>query len=358
MIWQRICLAAGLVLGLVLGGAFLSQGALAQTSDPANDPGAAAAPTDDPGRPRKKSIIRSPQSAGNGGPKVIVDVDLSSQSMHVQFPDGTDETWPIASGRPGLDTPDGKYKPQWVDPDHVSKQYQDAPMPYAIFFDLKGHAIHGSYQKKFGAAVSHGCVRISVDNAKKLFEAVKVSGAEIDITGRAPRRGGYWAQRQPQGYPQAQYGDGYGGHGIWARADPAILGAHILPIRGSARAAAVLLRRAVRRRLSCAGTGLWQTRFHSCHGSGAFRLLGHLTSRRASASIGLSRGWKVAASRPSGFRADGRTSPSMTPAIFLAGSDVPITGSIYEQGRRGIDGFVAVTIVLAPLAKRAGLFRA
>ena len=200
MIWQRVCLA----IGLAVSGAFWSQGAAAQ----ADDPGMAAEQQDVAAPDAQKIDHSAPASQGNGGPKVIVDVDLASQRMHVQFPDGTDETWPIASGRPGLDTPDGDYKPQWVDPDHVSKEYDNAPMPYAIFFDLKGHAIHGSYQKTFGKAVSHGCVRISVNNAKRLFDAVQVSGAKIAITGRASRRGGtYWARRQAP----AQYGDGYGG---------------------------------------------------------------------------------------------------------------------------------------------------
>ena len=209
MIWQRVCLA----IGLAVGGAVLSQGALAQTSDPANDAGAVAAPT---GEPADHS---EPAPAGNGGPKVIVDVDLTAQRMYVHFPDGTEETWPISSGRPGFDTPDGKYKPQWVDPDHVSKQYQDAPMPYAIFFDLKGHAIHGSYQKKFGAAVSHGCVRLPVDDAKRLFEAAKVNGAEIEITGRARRRAKtYWARRQVPAAAPYGYAYGYGhGRGYYPR---------------------------------------------------------------------------------------------------------------------------------------------
>ncbi|MHB8885173.1 MAG: L,D-transpeptidase [Methylovirgula sp.] len=217
MIWQRMCLA----IGLAVSGAMWSQVAVAQASDAA----AAAAQTDDAGTAPAKRIDHSaPASQGNGGPKVIVDVDLSSQRMHVQFPDGSDETWPIASGRPGLDTPDGNYKPQWVDPDHVSKEYDNAPMPYAIFFDLKGHAIHGSYQKRFGKAVSHGCVRLPVADAKKLFEAVKVSGAEIEITGRASHRGGgtVWASGQPQqGYPpQEQYGDGYDRQGYGYQRSP------------------------------------------------------------------------------------------------------------------------------------------
>lgn len=208
MIWQRVCLT----IGLAVGGAFLSQGAAAQASDPqASDP-EAAAPTGDSEPTAQEADHSEPAPQNTTGPKVIVEVNLTTQRMHVEFPDGTDETWPIASGRPGLDTPDGKYKPEWVDPDHVSKQYQDAPMPYAIFFDLKGHAIHGSYEKTFGRAVSHGCVRLQVDNAKRLFEAVKVSGAEIEITGQARRRGGtYWAQRQAPA--QAAYGYGYGGQG-------------------------------------------------------------------------------------------------------------------------------------------------
>lgn len=207
MILQRVCLA----IGIAVGGAFWSQGAAAQASDPVVAPQA-----DDSGTAVERVDHSAPASAGNGGPKVIVEVDLSTQRMHVQFPDGTDETWPIASGRPGLDTPDGKYKPQWVDPDHVSKEYDNAPMPYAIFFDLKGHAIHGSYQKHFGKAVSHGCVRLPVADAKKLFQAVKVSGAEIKVSGRAPRKGGTeWARHQaPEEYPPpAQYGYGYDDQG-------------------------------------------------------------------------------------------------------------------------------------------------
>ncbi|MGA3302652.1 MAG: L,D-transpeptidase [Methylovirgula sp.] len=136
----------------------------------------------------------APAPTHGTGPRVIVHVDLTAQSLHVQFPDGSQEDWPISSGRPGLDTPDGTYKAQWVDPDHQSKQYQDAPMPYAVFFDLKGHAFHGSYQKKFGMAVSHGCVRLPVNDAKKLYDAVKVAGADVEIVGQA--RGNAWAVRQ------------------------------------------------------------------------------------------------------------------------------------------------------------------
>ncbi len=220
MKWQRVSLA----IALAVGSAFLSQSALAQAADPAaadpavGDVGPAPGPASDADAAKPEHVDHSePAPRNTVGPKVIIQADLSTQRMHVTFADGSEANWPIASGRPGLDTPDGHYKPQWVDPDHISKQYQDAPMPYAIFFDLKGHAIHGSYEKTFGRAVSHGCIRLQVENAKKLFEAVKVSGAEIDVVGRAPRGPGALVARhrappveQYANGPYADNGDGYG----------------------------------------------------------------------------------------------------------------------------------------------------
>lgn len=190
MNWQRIGLATGLALGVA---ACVAPAAFAQipgfapaTEDQDTAPPAQGNAGDAGGAPVHVDHSQ-PAPQHTIGPKVIVKADLTAQRVHVTFPDGTEETWPIASGRPGLDTPDGHYKPQWIDPDHVSKQYQDAPMPYAVFFDLKGHAFHGSYQKTFGRAVSHGCIRLPVADAKKLFDAIKVSGADIEVMGHAGR---------------------------------------------------------------------------------------------------------------------------------------------------------------------------
>jgi lipoprotein-anchoring transpeptidase ErfK/SrfK len=56
---------------------------------------------------------------------------------------------------------------------YVSKEWDDAPMPYSIFFTKRGHAIHGSsHTKELGRAVSHGCVRLNPANAAKLFQLV------------------------------------------------------------------------------------------------------------------------------------------------------------------------------------------
>ena len=58
--------------------------------------------------------------------------------------------------------------------DHHSDEWDDAPMPYSIFFTKIGHAVHGtSEQRNLGRPVSHGCIRLSVKNAVTLWELVK-----------------------------------------------------------------------------------------------------------------------------------------------------------------------------------------
>ncbi len=55
-----------------------------------------------------------------------------------------------------------------------SKQWDNAPMPHAIFFIKDGHAIHGTQEvKNLGKPASHGCVRLSPENAATLYALVK-----------------------------------------------------------------------------------------------------------------------------------------------------------------------------------------
>jgi lipoprotein-anchoring transpeptidase ErfK/SrfK len=220
MNFHRISLA----LGFAVGSALFAQNALAQTVEQGGAP-----PTDEAVTPQPGEHVDHSQNVPHNpkGPHVVINVDLTAQNMHVQFPDGSTADWPVSSGRPGLDTPSGHFTAQWVDPDHLSKQYQDAPMPYAVFFDLKGHAFHGSYQKRFGVAVSHGCVRLPVEDAKRLFEAVKVSGADVDITGKATGNAMALRQEDKREFAEAAQGNangyGYGGSspfGAFHSADP------------------------------------------------------------------------------------------------------------------------------------------
>ena len=71
-----------------------------------------------------------------------------------------------------------------------SKQWDAAPMPHAIFFTKKGHAIHGTEEtKKLGRPASHGCVRLAPENASTLFALVKeigVANTEVALNGDTP----------------------------------------------------------------------------------------------------------------------------------------------------------------------------
>ena len=77
-----------------------------------------------------------------------------------------------------------------MDADHFSQEWDNAPMPHTMFFDMHGHAIHGFFDvKHLGLAVSHGCVRLAPANATVLFDLVKAEGmanTSVTVTGRTP----------------------------------------------------------------------------------------------------------------------------------------------------------------------------
>ncbi|HMK88914.1 MAG TPA: L,D-transpeptidase [Methylocystis sp.] len=132
------------------------------------------------------AILALLASAAPAVAKVDIHVDLDRQRMTVVKNGERPIVWAISSGRDGFETPTGSFIVQRMDPDHFSDEYDQAPMPYAIFFS-RGLAIHGTYQGGLGRPASHGCVRLSVDHARELYEWVEQFGASrIEITGVAP----------------------------------------------------------------------------------------------------------------------------------------------------------------------------
>ena len=117
---------------------------------------------------------------------ILIQIDQSTQHMSVDVDGQHLYDWRVSTGRPGYDTPSGDFRPNRMDEDHYSEEYDSAPMPDAIFFDLHGHAIHGSYDPVGHPAASHGCVRLDPDNAATLFDLVKEEGmanTQIEISG-------------------------------------------------------------------------------------------------------------------------------------------------------------------------------
>jgi hypothetical protein len=136
------------------------------------------------------SLALSLPLAGAARATILVSIDKTTQSMSVTVDGSPRYVWPVSTGWPGYDTPNGTFKPNRMDADHLSQEWDNAPMPHTIFFDLHGHAVHGFFDvKHLGLAVSHGCVRLSPDHAATLFDLVKTQGmanTSVVIAGRTP----------------------------------------------------------------------------------------------------------------------------------------------------------------------------
>ncbi len=108
---------------------------------------------------------------------VLITIDKAAQQMTVEIDGTTRWIWPVSTGRRGYETPGGSFRPFRLEEDHYSKEWDEAPMPYSIFFTGTGHAIHGSYEtRRLGRPASHGCVRLAPKNAARLFALVKREG--------------------------------------------------------------------------------------------------------------------------------------------------------------------------------------
>jgi lipoprotein-anchoring transpeptidase ErfK/SrfK len=105
-------------------------------------------------------------------------VHSSKASGHVSITDDwhTLYTFDVSTGRAGHSTPTGSFRPIRMHTMWHSSKYENAPMPWSIFF-YGGYAIHGTTDlKHLGHVASHGCVRLDPKNAKLLFDLVQSVG--------------------------------------------------------------------------------------------------------------------------------------------------------------------------------------
>lgn len=126
-------------------------------------------------------------ATGAAQAKVEITVDKNAQLMTVAV-DGVERyQWPVSTGNPSHETPNGTFRTFRMEADHFSKEFDDAPMPHSIFFTKVGHAIHGTESEgKLGIPVSHGCVRLSRANATTLYALVEKEGVlntTVTLTG-------------------------------------------------------------------------------------------------------------------------------------------------------------------------------
>ena len=153
------------------------------TADPVTAAPAATSPADKADAPASAAPADGTQTAEAPPakpkplpPTLFARINLTTQTMVVQSGGKTIHTWKVSTGAPGYATPPGTFKPGWMAKMWHSRQYDDAPMPFSVFFN-GGIAVHGTMNPgSLGRAASHGCVRVATHNAQQFYNLVQKHG--------------------------------------------------------------------------------------------------------------------------------------------------------------------------------------
>ena len=105
------------------------------------------------------------------GPQRVV-VSLSDQMAYFYAGDTLIAASTVSSGKDEKPTPTGIFAVLDKRPMYRSKKYDNAPMPWMQRIDQYGIALHAGYNP--GAPASHGCVRLPIAFAKKLYSVTQV----------------------------------------------------------------------------------------------------------------------------------------------------------------------------------------
>ncbi len=120
---------------------------------------------------------------------LLATVDISTQTMTVERYGEVIHTWPVSTARAGFSTPEGEFRPYRMHKLWLSRTYDNAPMPFAVFYD-RGWAVHGTTAvNRLGTPASHGCVRLETANAELFYNLVREVGAgntRVVIRNEAP----------------------------------------------------------------------------------------------------------------------------------------------------------------------------
>ena len=107
---------------------------------------------------------------------LTANISISTQTMTVVHRGAVIGRWPVSTARRGKVTPTGSWSAKWLSRHHKSSRYNNAPMPYSIFYS-GNFAVHGTNQlKALGRPASSGCVRLHPSNAAKLYSLVQREG--------------------------------------------------------------------------------------------------------------------------------------------------------------------------------------
>ena len=113
--------------------------------------------------------------------EVVAHVDVSDQLLTLSKDGEVLYQWPVSTARRGKITPRGKFKAEFLSRYHRSSLYNNAPMPYSVFFS-GNYAVHGTDQiSRLGRPASAGCIRLDPKNAAILFAMAKTEGLDQTV---------------------------------------------------------------------------------------------------------------------------------------------------------------------------------
>jgi hypothetical protein len=106
------------------------------------------------------------------GTPVMAIVSLNQQRVTIYDADGSMLQAPVSTGRTGYETPAGIYTVLEKRAEHYSNLYDDAAMPFMQRITWSGIALHAGALP--GRPASHGCIRLPMSFAERLFDRTKL----------------------------------------------------------------------------------------------------------------------------------------------------------------------------------------
>ena len=120
----------------------------------------------------------APTVPEKGETKVVI--DLLTQKFYVYRGEQLVGMSTISSGKKGKETQLGFWAVRVKKVKGFSRKYDNAPMPYMQMYDEKGLAFHAGALPGYPA--SHGCVRLPMKFAEKVYGLTKI-GTKVIIEG-------------------------------------------------------------------------------------------------------------------------------------------------------------------------------
>ena len=111
---------------------------------------------------------------------VRIVVNIAEQRAYVYRGEALVAATTVSTGKDGKETPSGTFTILQKNIDHRSNLYNSAPMPFMQRLTWDGVAIHAGRNPGFPA--SHGCIRVPLAFAKKLYGITNV-GTEVTVIG-------------------------------------------------------------------------------------------------------------------------------------------------------------------------------